>query len=268
MIFFNISRCVNGASILALFSSLSYTDHLVYRGYLEGLSHQGHHVVVMTPYPGYFSYPEVESIVELDVSEASSPFWEEYKKLLSNTVDFYPLLRQIHELSIKVAVAQLKSQQMTALFVNPNVKFDLVITEADMPILYAVAEKYKTPHIAITASSGKINMFESKGNPNHPLLYPDVNTLNLGDLSIFEKITEFQRYIKYKYEYYYYYLPLCQLAAEKLFNLKKNLLEVEQDIDILFVTGNQVLLGNRPTVPAVTYVDNLHIKRGFPLPQV
>lgn len=258
---------VHSASILALFSTLSYADQLVYRGYVEFLAHRGHHVVVMTPYPGLLRYPEMENIVELDVSAVSTPFYEEYKRLHSNVDDIFDDLRKINELSIKVTVAQLKSQQMTAVFINPNVQFDLVITEADMPILCAVAEKYKCPHIAITASIGKLNMFESKGSPTHPLLYKDVNTLRYGNINIIHRIEEYQRYWRFKYEYYYYFLPLCQMAAEKIVELKRDLLDVEKDIDMLFISGNQVLLGNRPISPAIVYVDNLHIKPDYNLPQ-
>lgn len=264
----NLYCAVEGSSILALFSTLSYSDHVVFRGYIEALVQRGHHVVLMTPYPGYFKYPEVERVVELDVSAASSPYWNEYKKLLTNVDDYYPILRQISELSIKVAVAQLKSQQMSALFINPTIKFDLVITEADMPILYGVAEKYKVPHVAITASTGKLHMYESKGNPKHPLLYPDMNTLNLGNLNVWQRMVEYKRYLRTKYEYYYYNLPLYQRAIERIFGIEKDILEIEENIDMLLITGTPMLIGNRPTVPAITYVDFMQIKPGLPLPQV
>ncbi|XP_050551376.1 UDP-glycosyltransferase UGT5-like [Spodoptera frugiperda] len=259
---------VKGTSILALFSTLSYTDHLVFRGYLSRLALSGHNIVVMTPYPGHFQFPEIEKIVELDVSEESAPFWDEYKLLMTNTDDYHPRQKAINEFTIKLAIAQLKSKAMMSLFINPNVKyFDLVITEADVPLLYAVAEKYKAPHIAITASSGRIHQYESKGNPTHPILYPDVNTLNYRNLGKWQKIIEFYRHIQTRNEYYNNYLPLCELAAKKLFGLKRSLLDVEHDIDFLFVAGNPALIGNRPNVPAVVYVDRMHIKPGLKLPK-
>lgn len=260
---------VKGTSILALFSTLSYTDHLVFRGYLSRLALSGHNIVVMTPYPGHFQFPEIEKIVELDVSEESAPFWDEYKLLMTNTDDYHPRQKAINEFTIKLAIAQLKSKAMMSLFINPNVKyFDLVITEADVPLLYAVAEKYKASHIAITASSGRIHQYESKGNPTHPIVYPDVNTLNYRNLGKWQKIIEFYRHIQTRNEYYNNYLPLCELAAKKLFGLKRSLLDVEHDIDFLFVAGNPALIGNRPNVPAVVYVDRMHIKPGLKLPKV
>ncbi|XP_075982592.1 UDP-glucosyltransferase 2-like [Anticarsia gemmatalis] len=258
---------VEGATILALFSSLSYTDHVVYRGYLSLLAQRGHSLIVMTPYPGNFPYPEVEQIVELDVGQVSAPFWDEYKKLMTNTDDYYPRLKAMNEFSVRLAIAQLKSKQMVALLINPNIKFDLVITEADVPILYAIAEKYQAPHISITASSGKVHQHEAKGNPIHPILYPDVNALNHGNMSHWEKIVEFYRYVQTKSEYYNNYLPLCELTARKLLGLKRPLLEVEYDIDLLFIANNPVLIGNRPTSPAVIFVDRMHIRPGLGLPQ-
>lgn len=258
---------VEGATILAVFSSLSFTDHLVFRGYISLLVRRGHSVVLMTPYPGYFPHPEAEHISELDVGQASAPFWDEYKKLITNTEDYYSRLKAINEFSVKLAIAQLKSKQMQALLVNPNMRFDLVITEADMPLLYAVAEKYQAPHISITTSTGKIHQHEAKGNPVHPILYPDVNALEYGNLSRWDKIMEFYRHVQTKNEYYNNYQPLCELAATKLLGLKRPLQEVEEDIDLLIIANNPVLIGNRPSVPAVIYADRMHIKPGIKLPQ-
>ncbi|XP_013170603.1 PREDICTED: UDP-glucuronosyltransferase 2C1-like [Papilio xuthus] len=257
---------VESASILALFSSLSFTDHIVYRGYISLLAQNGHSIVVMTPYPGHFQFPEVEKIVELNVGPESASLWEEYKILMTNTDDYYPRLKALNELSIKVAIAQLMSKQMTSLFMNPNVKFDLVITEADMPILYAAADKYKAPHITITAGSGKLHQYEAKGNPIHPILYPDVNTIYHRDISSWQKLFEVNRQYHSKNEYFYNFLPLCDIAAKKILGLKRSLLDVEYDIDLLFVAGNPVLIGNRPTSPATVYTDRLHIKPGLLLP--
>lgn len=263
-----LCHVVEGASILAVFSSLAYSDHLVYRGYLSLLADRGHTIVVMTPYPGNFQYPEVEKIMELDVGQDSAPYWEEYKKLMTNTDDYYSRIKAINEFTIKLAIAQLKSKQMMALLINPNINFDLVITEADVPVFYAIAEKYQVPHIAITTTSGKIHQYESKGNPIHPILYPDVNSLNYRNLGRWEKIVEIYRHFQTKNEYYNNYLPLCELAAKKLLGLRRSLLEVEHDIDLLFVASNPALIGSRPSVPAVIYVDRMHIRPGIGLPKV
>ncbi|XP_069360817.1 UDP-glucosyltransferase 2-like [Maniola hyperantus] len=258
---------VESASIVALFSSLSFSDHLVFRNYVSLLTQRGHSIIMMTPYPGQFAYPDAEKIVELNVGQESSVYWEQYKALMTNTDDYYTRMRAINDFSIKLAVAQLKSKPMTALLANPNVKFDLVITEADVPLLYAVADKYQAPHIAITASSGKIHQYESKGSPTHPLLYPDVNSLNYRNLSSWQKIVELNRHFQTRQEYYNTYLPLCEVAAKKIFGLRRSLQEVENDIDLLFVANNPALIGNRPSPSAVIYVDRMHIKPGFALPE-
>ncbi|KAM3956572.1 UDP-glycosyltransferase UGT5-like [Aphomia sociella] len=269
VVFFLIycSQAVQGASILALFSSLSYSDHLVFRGYVSLLTQRGHSVAVMTPYPGNFQHPDTERIIELDVGQESAAYWDEYKRLVSNVDDYLPRLRALNELSLKIAIAQLKSKQMTALFLNPNIKFDLVITEADVPLLYAVADKYQVPHIAITPTNGKIHQYEGKGNPIHPILYPDVNTLNYKNLTRWQKVIEFYRHLQTKNEYYNNYLPLSEIAAKKILGLKRDLQEVEYDIDMLFVASNPILVGNRPVVPAIIFVDRMHIKPGVSLPQ-
>ena len=261
-------HAVNSAAILALFSSLSHTDHLVFRGYVSRLAQRGHSVVLMTPYPGHFNFPEKEKIVEIDVSQDSAPYWDEFKKLMTNTDDYHPRQKALNEFAVKLSIAQLKSKQMTALLINPTIRFDLVVTEADVPLLYAVADKYKTPHIAITTTSGRIHQYESKGNPIHPILYPDVNSLNYRNLGPWEKIVEIYRHIQTRNEYYNNYLPLCELAAKKILGLKRSLLEVEYDIDLLFVASNPALVGRRPSVPAVVYVDRMHIKPGLNLPEV
>lgn len=259
---------VRSASILALFSSLSFSDHMVYRGYITRLAQKGHSIVVMTPYPGQIAYPESESIVELNVGSESALFWDEFKNFMVDTDDYYPRMKEINEFSVKLAVAQLKSQSVTALLINPNIKFDLVITEADVPLLYAVAEKYKVPHIAITASSGRIHQYESKGAPVHSILYPDVNTLNYRNLTLWQKLVELNRHFQTKHEYYNSYLPLSEVAANKIFTLKRPLQEIENDIDLLLVAASPVLISNRPSPPAIVYVDRMHIKPGFRLPQV
>ncbi|XP_039757842.1 UDP-glycosyltransferase UGT5-like [Pararge aegeria] len=258
---------VQSASILALFSTLSFSDHLVFRNYISLLTQRGHSIVMMTAYPGQFAYPDAERIVELNVGQESSAYWEEYRALLTNTDDYYPRMRAINDFSLKLAVVQLNSKPMKALLANPNVKFDLVITEADVPLLYAAADKYEAPHIAITASSGRIHQYESKGSSVHPTLYPDVNSLNYRNLSGWQKIVEINRYIQTKNEYYNTYLPRCDVAANKIFGLKRPLQEVEQDIDLLFVASNPVFIGNRPSTPGVIYVDRMHIKPGFALPE-
>lgn len=177
-------------------------------------------------------------------------------------------MRALNELNLKLAIAQLRSKQMTALFINPNIKFDLVISEADVPVLYALADKYKAPHISITATTGRIHQHEAKGNPTHPLLYPDVNTLNYGSLTSWQKFTEVYRYIQTKREYYGNFLPLCEVAVKKLFGNQRSLQELEEDIDLLVVAANPLLIGRRPSVPTTVYADRMHIMPGLALPQV
>lgn len=259
---------VQCSAILALFSSLSHSDHFIFRGLATKLTQRGHNVVMMTPYPGHFSYPDAERIVEMDVGQESAAHWDEFKDLMSNTEDHYTRLKAINEFNVKLAISQLKSKQMTALFSNPNIKFDLVITEADVPVLFAVADKYKAPHIAITTSSGKIHQHEAKGNQIHPILYPDVNALNYRNLNLWQTLTEINRFIQTRYEYYNNYLPLCELAAKKILGLQRNLIEVEQDIDVLFIAANPLLVRNRPTVPSTVYTDLLQIAPGLSLPKV
>lgn len=259
---------VQCSAILALFSSLSHSDHFIFRGLAAKLTERGHNVVMMTPYPGHFAYPHIERIVEMDVGQESGAYWDEFKNLMSNTEDYFTRLQAINEFNIKLAIAQLKSKSMTALFANPNIKFDLVITEADVPVLFAVADKYKAPHIAITTSSGKIHQHEAKGNQIHPILYPDVNTLNYRNLNLWQTLTEIKRFIQTRNEYYNNYLPLCEVAAKKILGLQRDLIEVEQDIDILFIAANPLLVGNRPTVPTTVYTDLLQIDPGLSLPQV
>ncbi|KAJ8714007.1 hypothetical protein PYW08_007627 [Mythimna loreyi] len=262
-----LGYAVDSASILALFSSLSYADHLVYRGYISRLANRGHTIILMTPFPGHFQYPDSNKIVELDVSQDSEPFWDEFRMLMTNTEDYHPRQNAMNEFMLKLVIAQLKSKQMTTLLINPNIDFELVITEADVPLLYAVAEIYKAPHIAITTTSGRIHQYESKGNPIHPILYPDVDSLNYRNLSRWERISEIYRHLQTRHEYYNTYLPISDAAAVTLLGLKRSLLEVEYDIDLLFVASNPVLIGNRPSVPAVVYVDRMHIKPGLSLPQ-
>lgn len=266
LIILSYLKTVQSASILALFSSLSPPDQLVFRGYLTLLAQEGHSIVVMTPYPGQFKY--VKKIVELDVSEESTPYWEEFKVLVTNTDDYFPRLKAMNEYSLKLAIAQLKSKQMTALFINPEIKFDLVITEADVPFLYAVADKYQAPHIAITTSTGKLHQYEAKGNPMHPFLFPDVYSLYHGNLTIWQKISELRRYYEIRNEYYNHYLPLSELAAKKILGLNRSLEEVESDIDFLFIASNPLLVGVRPVVPTITYVDRMHINPEQNLPKV
>lgn len=222
----------------------------------------------MTPYPGQFHSPDTEKITELDVSLESASYWDEFVNLVMNTDDYHPRQRLMNEFAVKLAIEQLKSKPMTALLTNTTIQFDLVITEADVPLLYAAADKFKAPHIAITTTSGRIHQYESKGNPIHPILYPDVNSLNYRNLGRWEKIIEIYRHIQTRNEYYNNYLPLCELAAQELLGLKRSLLEVEYDIDLLFVASNPALIGRRPSVPAVVYVDRMHIKPDLTLPQV
>jgi hypothetical protein len=252
---------VKSAHILALFSSLSFADHAVYRGFVTLLTQRGHSVVMMTPYPGQFQYPALENIVELDVGGESAQYWEEYKALMTNTEDYFPRRRAINEVLLKIVISQLKSKQMMALYVNSRIKFDLVVTDADVPALYAAADKYNAPHIALATSSGKIHQHESKGNPVHPILYLDVNSLNNGrNMTRWQKINEFYRFTRTRAEYYSHYLPLNELAGQKFFGLQRSLEQVEYDIDLLFIASNPILDGNRPKVPGVIHVDRMHIK--------
>ncbi|CAG9789293.1 unnamed protein product [Diatraea saccharalis] len=264
-----LCKATNSASILAVFSSLSFADHLVFRGYISLLTQRGHSVVLMTPYPGHFQYPDVEKIVEIDVGGESAPFWNEYKDLLINTDDHYSRQREINELMLKIAIAQLRSKQMLAIWINPNIKFDLVITEADVPLLYAVAEKYAAPHISITTTTGRIHQHETKGNPIYPIFYLDVNTLyNAKNMTTWQKVVEFYRLIRTRNEYFYNYMPLCDMAAKKILGLKRDLLEVENDIDLLMIANNPILAGIRPSVPGVVYADRMHIKASVLTPDL
>lgn len=184
---------VNSANILGLFTSHSPSHLIVHMSVAKVLAEKGHNVTVVASQLPKVNHdkihliiipptPEQEEILNKEVSGMAL----KKNNLMTTIGNFFGSLKLLIDMQADV----LKHPRFTALYDNPDTKFDLVIMGYFMNTFqFGVAAKFKAPLIVSWSASSMIFSDLLVGNPSEVSYVPDMNMA----VQIGEKMSFIQR---------------------------------------------------------------------------
>lgn len=112
-------------------------------------------------------------------------------------------------------------------------------------------------------------MHDAIGNPTHPIGSPDLIFSYDADMNFWVKVDSFLYNIWYRILYYWYELPRSDKIARKYFGQDMPYLgDIVNNVSLVMLNFNPILHSTRPNVPNLIELDQIHIKKPKPLPQV
>lgn len=124
---------------------------------------------------------------------------------------------------------------------------------------------------AMSTLGALLDSHDAIGNPNHPILAPDIFVTNTGsiDVPFLQRLDALLYNIWYRALYRWIFVPNMDIIARKYFgNNFPSILEIQSRTSLLFVTENPILNMVRPNIPTVINLEQLHIDTPKPLPKV
>lgn len=190
---------IHCANILAVITTPSYSHQAPFQPLWRELANRGHQVTVITTDPQ--KNASIKNLKEIDISHTYK-IYEEYKVFhvhCGSNMSFLNIGKLLAKVFHKTQEYQLSLPEIQNLIRNKDVKFDLVITEAQSPIMMSFAWRFKCPLIAVSSMDAPMTFHDSVGNIVHPVANPDMN-LDIVDL---ENINYLDRLKSFFYNAFY-----------------------------------------------------------------
>ncbi|KAJ8948058.1 hypothetical protein NQ314_008484 [Rhamnusium bicolor] len=242
----------DGANILAIVPTPSYSHQIAYTHVWKELSLRGHKVTLITTDP--LKDPKLTNLTEIDMKWTYS-FASNIKEIVEDTLTMWNLYDVNLDITLKVAEALLSHYAVQDLLQH-RTNFDVVLVEFFYPELLAFAEIYGCPKILISSLDTNPYFHKKMGNPSHPALHPDFATPFFGTLNFRERIISalFTLYLSIFYEYKI--IPEKQKLLNKYFGTAKSVEELVDDVDMIFLNVNPVIQGSKALGPTTINTGN------------
>lgn len=255
---------VNGARILGVIPSPSYSHQHAFHPIWRELSLRGHNVTVVTTDP--VDAPELTNLTQIDVRYAYKYMENFYSMMqylsISNTASF--LQATLNNIS-DGELSHLEVRQL----IRSKESFDLVLVESSFPEFLAFGEIYKCSTILISSMELQSIIHVATGNPTHPVLSPEFVLPYYGKLSLKERI------ISTCYQILVNYFRISKAFPGKQHIITKHfgeaiptVLEMLKKVDMVFLSANPVLHDVRALSPTTITFDGIHLQPPQPLPKV
>ncbi|KAF2878851.1 hypothetical protein ILUMI_27315 [Ignelater luminosus] len=257
----------DGARILGIVPTPSYSHQIAFRPLWRELSLRGHQLTVLTTDP--MNDKSLTNLTEIDL-HFSYELWNQRLGDLINKGHDNPLkfIELMLNTSSAVIELQLQHKDVQALIHNETQHFDLLMNEFLFPTMFAFSERFKCPTIAMTSLDAPNGVYQIVGNPTHPVVNPDVVLPFTGKLNFFERVISVLYNLVSRY-YYNSLLPKEDLVVEKYFGKGyPSLEEIPKRISMLFVNSDPIFHQIRATVPTVIQIrGGKHLAASKPLPK-
>lgn len=254
----------DGANIMGVIPTPSYSHQVAYQPLWRELSLRGHQVTVLTTNP--MNDPSLVNLTEIDLGSS----YEDFGKIVHKLGDSYFNGMDVYfDGMVNITENQFKHPQLQKIIRDESAHFDVLLVEFITPTFFALGERFKCPVIGITSLEAPAKAYQLLGSPTHPLMYPEICALYSGKLSFYERFitTFFAMRVSYLYTQY---IPIMQEVARRQTGMPNlDLQKAVDNFEMLFVNSNPVLSNIRPTTPNVIEVGGgSHIKSIKPLPMV
>lgn len=270
-LFGRIIYLCESARILGIVPTPSYSHQIVFRPIWRELATRGHQLTVLTTNP--INDPTLTNLKEIDLS-FTYHLWNK-KHNITNLIDVAQrdLVKYIYKyilMTDDILDQELQHPEVRRIIENEKEHFDLVMIEYPYLALMAFAIRFNCPFIGMTALDAPASVYDTVGNPTHPVLNPEF-PLPLGSfLSFKERLISvvFQSYVRFYVSSFAY--PKYDLKVRTHFGENyPPLIEVAKNVSLLFVNVDPIFHNIRPIVPAVIQIGGgTHLQPQKHLPKV
>ncbi|KAG5898035.1 hypothetical protein JTB14_001746 [Gonioctena quinquepunctata] len=262
-------QCVNSftkcdsARILGIMPTASLSHQITYHPLWRELSLRGHEVTLLTTDP--INDPSLTNLTEVSLNFVYDFFKEVqfYDTMANDTLHFWQVGEFLKQTTMDLARLLLKSESVLKLWRDGR-RFDLVIAEAQFPLILGLIGSFKCPWIGVSSMDPALPFHIAAGNPSHPVLNPDPN-LEIEDLdnpSFFERLASFIYRNGYVYEFNYCFLPGLTEIYGEVFNDLPPLIDVHYNISMLFLGTHPIFHNLRTVYPnTITLGCGLHFQK-------
>lgn len=271
VVFCATSVC-DGANILAIIPTPSFSHQVAFRELWKELSLQGNKVTVITTDP--IDDPNLKNLKEINMKSSYEVWNKKYSfskeaSRISNLLDLYHFF---HDLVTDVSDNELSQPDLKDLiYGSDKYKFDVVMIE-DIYLEYlAFGKIYNCPTILLGAIGITLHNHHYVGNNIHPVLNTDMNIPYAGELNFRERLlsTLFHWYLMYFNEFYY--LPIRQQLIDQHFGnvTSVRIEDLLSEVDFMMINEIPLFKGVRSHGPTTVHVGGRnHMEQPKPLPKV
>ncbi|XP_063629857.1 UDP-glycosyltransferase UGT5-like [Cydia splendana] len=150
---------------------------------------------------------------------------------------------------------------------NKNNSYDLLLVEAWTRFALGFSHVIKAPVIAVSSFGAVNDNYDVMGAPIHPLLYPQSIATRVYNLSLWEKVTEYYKYITIMNDFRnseeHENAVLRRIFGEDTPPLS----ELNNNIGMMFLNIHRIWEGNIPVPPSVIHIGGMHQNPEKDLPQ-
>ncbi|KAB0791965.1 hypothetical protein PPYR_13926 [Photinus pyralis] len=263
---FLMAQCGDGAKILGVMPSPSYSHQVVFQPLWRELSLRGHQVTILTTDP--IRDPSLVNLTEIDLHFVYE-IWNTKIANFMSSLNGLQLYHYAFTALITVADAELSHPDVQKLLKDEDAHFDLVIVEFFLPSMSMFARKFNCPLIGVVSMDLPNFRHRLVGNPNHPVLYPDFFLPLSDELTFFERL--FSVLFSFATDMYtYFYLNgVEQAVINKHFGEDSpEISELAKNTSILLMNTSPTFHQVRPIMPSVIQMGGgLHRASVKPLPK-
>ncbi|XP_068907170.1 UDP-glycosyltransferase UGT5-like [Tenebrio molitor] len=256
----------NGARILGVFMTPSYSHQVVFQPIWKELSLRGHEVTVLTPNP--LKDPTLTNLTEIDLS-FSYATWNNYSiaTLGSKEHSTSEELKKLTEAYLAVTEVQLSHPEVQELLRNnTHYEFDLLLVEFLWPVMYGFKDIFNCPMVGIASLGLTATANEAIGNPSNPALDPEFTLPFSMNLSFKERVVSTIFQFLFKVGAQVSLRPKMEKIKQKFFGDIRRTEVLAKDVSLVIVNSNLALQNVKPLVPAFIDISGIHIKPKKPLP--
>ncbi|KAB0792744.1 hypothetical protein PPYR_14703 [Photinus pyralis] len=261
-----VADIVISSKILGIIPTPSYSHQVVFQALWRELSLRGHQVTTITTHP--LKDPALTNLTEIDL-HFSTELWK--KGVAENIFDYKsnPIGSLIKMMS---SVFEIQEQQMrhegVRQLLESEQEFDLAIIEAHATVSHAFVARFNCPHIGMLSYDAPGWLYETIGNPTHPVLYPHDFFDFYEHLPFLQRITSVISDAAFKLMIWYSYPYLDQLVRQYFGPNYPPLKSIMDNTSMLFVNTDPVFYKVRPLMPVVIQIGSgTHIQAPRPLPK-
>ncbi|XP_030763773.1 UDP-glucuronosyltransferase 1-5-like [Sitophilus oryzae] len=270
---FNVVLClclflavINGAKILGVFMTPSFSHQQVFQPVWKELSLRGHQVIVYTPSP--LNEKSLTNLTEYDLNFSYEVF-RNYSNFEDTDSAPNDELMQILLACVKASEAQLNHPFLQDLLKNVNKDtYDLLIVEYFWQPYYALKEIYKVPMVGLLSFPLSITTADVVGLEKHPVVDPEF----LLDFSFAKNFKQrLQSWLfnwAYRVFFQYKVTPIFDDQIRKYFgNDMKSATQLTNEVELVIGSSNFALDNLKARNGKYVAVSSLHVQPIQPLPK-
>ncbi|KAF5287358.1 hypothetical protein FQA39_LY15961 [Lamprigera yunnana] len=253
----------DSAKILAFVPTASYSHQVAFRSIWRELSLRGHQITLATTDP--INDSELVNLTEIDLSY-SYKIWNKKLKEITQSNIITSIWIMVEALEA-IAEYQLTHPLIQELLKNREDTFDLLMVEYGFGAYFAFGYKFNCPTIFVTSVGIMNSLSYYIGNPNHPIVYPDLFYPHTE--TVMDRVTV----ILYEIFIYcldiFYVTPTQQKIIYKHFGAGyPSFKDMAFNASLVLTNSDPVFHKVRPLVPSIIQIGGgLYREPGKPLPK-